>query len=69
MKDKKRRGGIHQRLYGTWVADFMLRKDAGRFVQVCVCVYVYMCANVCVRVRVCMCDGVCVCVHVCVCWH
>jgi len=31
IKDKKRRGGIHQPLYGTWVADFMLRQDAGRF--------------------------------------
>jgi len=33
----KKRGGIHQplyrlpKLYGTWVADFMLRQDAGRF--------------------------------------
>jgi len=28
---KNKRGGIHQRLYGTWVAVFMLRQDAGRF--------------------------------------
>ena len=31
IKQKKKRGGIHQPLYGTWVADFMLRQDAGRF--------------------------------------
>ena len=30
IKEKKNRGGIHQPLYGTWVADFMLRQDAGR---------------------------------------
>ena len=32
-KEKKKRGGIHQPPYGTcqWVADFMLRQDAGRF--------------------------------------
>ena len=29
-KEKKKRG-IHQPLYGTWVADFTLRQDAGRF--------------------------------------
>jgi len=28
---RKKRGGIHQPFYGTWVADFMLRQDAGRF--------------------------------------
>ena len=28
---KKKRGDIHQPFYGTWVADFMLRQDAGRF--------------------------------------
>jgi len=28
---RKKRGGIHQPLYGTWVADFMLKQDAGRF--------------------------------------
>jgi len=28
IKEKKKRGGIHQPLYGTWVADFMLRQDA-----------------------------------------
>ena len=26
-----KRGGIHQPHYGTWVADFILRQDAGRF--------------------------------------
>ena len=31
IKKKKKRGGIQQPLYGTWVADFMLRQDAGRF--------------------------------------
>jgi len=31
IKEKKQRGGIHQSLYGTWVADYMLRQDAGRF--------------------------------------
>jgi len=31
IKEKKKRGGIHQPLYGTWIADFMLRQDAGRF--------------------------------------
>ena len=31
MKEKKERVGIHQPFYGTWVADFMLRQDAGRF--------------------------------------
>jgi len=31
IKEKKKRGGIHQPFYGTWVADFMLRQDAGRF--------------------------------------
>ena len=28
---KKKRGDIHQPFYGTWVTDFMLRQDAGRF--------------------------------------
>jgi len=28
---RKKRGGIHQPFYGTWVADFVLRQDAGRF--------------------------------------
>ena len=28
---RKKRGGIHQPFYGTWVADIMLRQDAGRF--------------------------------------
>jgi len=31
IKEKKKRGCIHQPFYGTWVADFMLRQDAGRF--------------------------------------
>jgi len=31
IKQKKKRGGIHQPFHGTWVADFMLRQDAGRF--------------------------------------
>ena len=31
VKEEKKRGGIHQPLYSTWVADFMLRQDAGRF--------------------------------------
>jgi len=32
IKEREKRGGIHQPFYGTWVADFMLRQDAGRFV-------------------------------------
>jgi len=31
IKEKKARGGIHPPFYGTWVADFMLRQDAERF--------------------------------------
>jgi len=31
IKEKNKRGGIYQPLYGTWVADFMLRQHAGRF--------------------------------------
>jgi len=31
IKEKKKGGGIHQPFYGTWVADFMLRQDAGNF--------------------------------------
>jgi len=31
IKEKGKRGGIQQPLYGTWVADFMLRQDAERF--------------------------------------
>jgi len=31
VKKKKKRGGIHQPFYGTWVSDFMLRQDAGKF--------------------------------------
>ena len=31
IKKKGERGGTHQPFYGTWVADFMLRQDAGRF--------------------------------------
>ena len=31
IKEDKKRRGIHQPVYGTWVADLMLRQDAGRF--------------------------------------
>ena len=31
IREKKKRGDIHQPFYGTLVADFMLRQDAGRF--------------------------------------
>ena len=31
IKEKKKKGGIHQPFYGTWVADFMSRQDAGGF--------------------------------------
>jgi len=31
IKEEKKRGDIHQPLYGTWAADFMLRQDAGKF--------------------------------------
>jgi len=31
IKEKKKRGGMHQPFYSTWVADFILRQDAGRF--------------------------------------
>ena len=31
IKEKEKKGGTHQPLYGTWVADVMLRQDAGRF--------------------------------------
>jgi len=31
IKEKEKKGGIRQPLYGTWVAVFMLRQDAGRF--------------------------------------
>jgi len=31
IKEKKKRGGIHQIFYGTCAADFMLRQDAGRY--------------------------------------
>jgi len=30
IKEKKKKGGIRQPLYGTWVAGFMLRQDVGR---------------------------------------
>jgi len=33
IKEKEKRGGIHQPLYSTWVADFILRQDAGRFMM------------------------------------
>ena len=31
IKEKKKKGGIHQPFYSTWAADFMLKQDAGRF--------------------------------------
>jgi len=31
IKEKGNMGGIHQPLYSTWTADFMLRQDARRF--------------------------------------
>jgi len=31
IREKKKMGDIHQLFYGTCVADFMLRQDAGRF--------------------------------------
>ena len=31
IKERKQKRGIHQPFYGTWVADFMLRQDAGKF--------------------------------------
>jgi len=31
IREKKKRGDIHQPFYSTWVADFTLRQDAGRF--------------------------------------
>jgi len=31
IKEKGKRGGIHQPFCGTWAADFMLRQDAGKF--------------------------------------
>jgi len=31
IKEKESRGGTHQPFYSTWVADFMLRQDAKRF--------------------------------------
>ena len=30
MKEKKRRGGIHQPLYGTWILDFSLNETGCR---------------------------------------
>jgi len=32
IREKKKRGDIYQPFYVTWVADFMLRQDAGRFI-------------------------------------
>jgi len=32
IREKKKRGDINQPFYGTWVADFMLRQDVGRFI-------------------------------------
>ena len=31
IREKTKRGDIHHPFYGTWVADFMLCQDAGRF--------------------------------------
>jgi len=31
IKEKNKRGDIHQPPYGAWPVDFMLRQDAGRF--------------------------------------
>jgi len=31
IKEKKKKGGIYQLFYSTWVADFMPRQDAGKF--------------------------------------
>jgi len=31
IQKKEKRGGIHQPFYGTWVVDFMLKQDAGKF--------------------------------------
>jgi len=31
IREKEKRGDIHQPFYSAWVADFMLRQDAGRF--------------------------------------
>jgi len=31
IREKTKRGDLQQPFYGTWVADFMLRQDAGRF--------------------------------------
>jgi len=31
IREKKKRGDINQPFYGTWVTDFMLRQDEGRF--------------------------------------
>ena len=35
IREKEKRGDVHQPFYGTWVADFMLRQDAGRFSEHC----------------------------------
>ena len=32
IREKKKRGDIYQPSCGTWVADFMLRQDTGRFI-------------------------------------
>jgi len=31
IKEQEKRGGSHQPFFGTWVADFMLRHDEGKF--------------------------------------
>jgi len=33
IKEKKKRGDIHQPFYGTWVADLMPRLDADGFMM------------------------------------
>jgi len=32
MKEKEKSGGTHLPIYSTWVADFMLRQDARKFI-------------------------------------
>jgi len=33
IREKKKRRGLHQPLYGTRIADCMLKQEAGRFMQ------------------------------------
>jgi len=37
IQEKEKRGGIHQPIYGTWVANFMLRQDAGMMIAFITC--------------------------------